>query len=194
MGNAMLHSGYRQKGQRSLRRGLRCNSGVAAVEFAMIAPLFFLMMFASVEVGLSYFANMTLENGVLETARLIRTGQAQQNAMSADEFRDALCDEIDYMLSCDADTLSIDVRSFSNLGSAGYASALDGDGNLSGDLNGFETGQSSATPGAQGIVLVRAFYKWELFTPMFSHYYSNMPNDDRIRLVTSSFAFRNEPY
>jgi Flp pilus assembly protein TadG len=194
MGNAMLRSGYRQKRQGSLRRGLRCNSGVAAIEFAMIAPLFFLMMFATVEVGLSYFANMTLENGVLETARLIRTGQAQQNAMSADEFREALCDEIDYMLSCDADTLSIDVRSFSDFSGAGYTDPFDGDGDLNGDLNGFETGQSSATPGAQDIVLVRAFYKWELFTPMFAYYYSNMPNDDQIRLVTSSFAFRNEPY
>jgi len=179
---------------RRIRRALGNSRGVAAIEFAMIAPVFFLLLFASFETGLTYFANMVLENGVMESARLIRTGQAQQNNMSATEFRTELCDRVDILLSCDADRLYVDVRSFSSFGGAGYQDEYDDNGDLSGNLNSFNTGQSSATAGAQDIVLVRAFYKWPLFSPGFSEYYSNMPNDENFRLISSSFAFRNEPY
>ena len=179
---------------RRLRRGLRDTRGTAAIEFAMIAPVFFLLMFASFETGMTYFANMTLENGVMEAARLVRTGQAQQSGMSASEFRTYLCDRVDMLLSCDADKLFIDVQAFSSFGGAGYQDEFDDNGDLNGNLNNFNTGQSSASAGAQDIVLVRAFYKWPLFSPGFAKYYSNMPNDENYRLVSSSFAFRNEPY
>ena len=66
---------FMRKGFRRL--GKRGNSGSAAVEFALIAPVFFLLLFAIFETGMLFFADMTLENGVAVTARLIRTGQAQ---------------------------------------------------------------------------------------------------------------------
>ena len=190
----MLRWRFPQLRLRPLQHGMRNKAGSVAIEFAMIAPMFFALMFASVEIGLVYFANMTLENGVYNAARLVRTGQVQQNGMSADDFRDFLCAEVDMLLSCDSGSLLIDVRSYSSFGTSGYEDAFDANGDLRGDLNSFQTGQSSSTSGSQDIVLVRAFYKGPLFTPMFAEYFSNMPNDGGHRLISSSFAFRNEPY
>src|SRR5688572_990660 len=98
---------------RCRRRG---QAGNAIIEFAMIAPLFFLLLFASLETGLAYFANMTLQNAVMGTSRLIRTGQAQKSNMSQAAFRNAVCAEISMLLSCDASKLYIDVRSFDSFG------------------------------------------------------------------------------
>jgi Flp pilus assembly protein TadG len=52
----------------------RDRSGSAAVEFAMIAAPFFLLLFAMIEVAAVFFTGTVLENAVLETARQIRTG------------------------------------------------------------------------------------------------------------------------
>src|SRR5438132_14309500 len=101
------------------RWGRRGNSGSAAVEFALIAPVFFLLLFAIFETGMLFFADMTLENGVAVTARLIRTGQAQSAGMTQAQFRTALCRQISFPLSCSSSQLYIDVRSFTNFGGAG---------------------------------------------------------------------------
>ena len=175
-------------------RNGRGNSGSAAIEFALIAPTFFLLIFAILETGLVFFADMTLENAVQTTGRLIRTGQAQNQNLTQDQFRAALCDKVSFLLSCDSGSLLIDVRSFTNFGMAGYPQALDAQGNLNPDLNSYQPGGSSQVNGQNAIVLVRAFYKWPLLTPLFGHYFSNMGDGSNLRLISSSVAFKNEPY
>jgi Flp pilus assembly protein TadG len=174
-----------------MRRGKRGQSGNAAIEFAMIAPIFFLMLFASLETGLAYFANMTLQNGVMETSRLIRTGQAQKANMSKAQFRTQLCNEINMLLSCDASKLYIDVRAFTSFGNPAFPAPIDANGDMNGGLDSFQLGQSSMN-GAQTIVLYRVFYKWQLFTPLFGEYFANLSGN--VRLLSSSAAFKNEPY
>ena len=174
-----------------MRRGRRGQTGNAIIEFAMIAPLFFLLLFASLETGLAYFANMTLQNAVMGTSRLIRTGQAQKANMSQAAFRTAVCAEISMLLSCDASKLYIDVRSFDSFGNPAAPAPIDGNGDMAGGMDSFQLGESSMT-GGQSIVLYRAFYKWQLFTPIFGQYFANM--NGNIRLLSSSAAFKNEPY
>ena len=167
------------------------NSGTAAVEFALIAPVFLTLMFAVFEVGLAFFADLVLANGLGTASRLIRTGQAQSQNLSAAQFRTVLCDKIKHMLSCDSSKLLIDVRSFSNFGSAAFPQALDGAGNVNPALNSYQTGGSSQN-GNNAIVLVRAFYKWKMNTPLLGAYFSNAQNNTR--LLSTSVAFRNEPF
>ena len=49
----------------------------AAVEFAIIAPVFFFLMFVIAETAMVFIAEQVMDNAVFETARLIRTGQVQ---------------------------------------------------------------------------------------------------------------------
>jgi Flp pilus assembly protein TadG len=170
----------------------RSKSGSAAIEFALIAPVFLTLMFAVFEVGLGFLADMILANGVAEGARLIRTGQAQTQNLSASQFRTIICDKIKFMLSCDSSKLLIDVRSFSNFGGASFPDALDASGNLNPSLNAFQTGGSSQSSANNAIVLVRVFYTWKMLTPLLGQYFANMKNNTR--LLSYSVAFRNEPY
>ena len=42
------------------------------------------------------------------------------------------------------------------------------------------------------VIVVRAFYTWEVFTPMLSFFLSNMSGTNH--LLATAAAFRNEPY
>jgi Flp pilus assembly protein TadG len=160
--------------------------GTSAIEFALIAPVFFALLMAIVETGMVFFAASTLEHGMETAARMIRTGQVQASGMSQTAFRQVVCDNIDAFMSCDASKLHIDVRAFTTFAGSSYQDPLDDDGNLNANLDNFTPGSSCQ------VVLVRAFYEWRLFTPGFAQYYANMGNDKR--LLSASVAFRNEPY
>jgi len=171
--------------------GKRGKSGSVAVEFGLVAPTFFMILFGTFETGMSYFGNLVLTNGVHEVSRLVRTGQVQNSGMTQSAFRQALCNEVSFLLSCDATKLLIDVRSFSSFGSSSFPSPLDQDGAVKSGFDSFSTGSSSAAGGAS-IVLVRAMYTWPLYTPGLSSYFSNM--QAKQRLLSASVAFRNEPF
>jgi Flp pilus assembly protein TadG len=51
------------------------NKGSAAVEFAMIAPIFFILMMGTMEAGIMFFAQSALQNSLNDAARMVRTGQ-----------------------------------------------------------------------------------------------------------------------
>ena len=175
-----------------VKDGKRNTKGSVAVEFALIAPIFFLLLFAILETSLAWFGGMVLENGMKQTARLIRTGQAQNSNMTQQQFRDALCAQISVVLSCDPDKLYIDVRSYSSFAGAAFPNPINDDGTLNPNLNTYSLGGSTQASGVDTIVLARAFYTWQMFTPLIGRFYANMPNN--VRLLSSSVAFRNEPF
>jgi Flp pilus assembly protein TadG len=167
-----------------LSRFKRARGGTAAIEFAVVALPFFFLLLAIIDISLMFFANTTLENGIVAAARQIRTGQAQASNMTEQQFRDLVCDEISMLLSCDA-RLGLDVRKYNGFGNAKFDPGLDDNGNM--------TGNMSFDPGAAGdVVVVRAFYTWPVFTPTVGQKFSNMAGGKR--LLEASLAFRNEPF
>jgi Flp pilus assembly protein TadG len=167
-----------------LSRFKRAKSGSTAVEFAMIAMPFFLLLYALFDVALIFFASTTLENGLVAAARQIRTGQAQAANMTAAQFRTLVCNEISMLLACDA-RLGLDVRKYAGFGSTQFPAALDGNGNMTGNL--------TFDPGSAGdVVVVRAFYTWPMMTPTVGAQFVNMAGGHR--LLEATFAFRNEPF
>ena len=163
-------------------------------EFVMIAPIFLLLTFAILETSMVFFADMILDNAVMTTGRLIRTGQAQSQNMTQAQFRSAVCAQVSVLLSCDPSLLLVDVRSFSNFNTTNFPSALDAQGNLNPNLNSYQPGASSQAAGQNPIVSVRVLYKWKIYTPMFSTYFENMGTGSGIRLIAFSAAFKNEPF
>jgi hypothetical protein len=135
------------------------------------------------EVGLVYLANFELDNAVNYGSRLVRTGQAQTD-FDAAEFKAEVCKHVTAPITCDG--LKLDVRHFSNFGGSDLTEPLDDAGNLKSDF--------SYDPGGPGdIVVVRAFFEWDLVAKMPKDIaLSNMANGNR--LIVSTAAFRNEPY
>lgn len=161
------------------------NSGATAVEFALIAAPFFFLIFGLLEISLIFIVSTTMEHGLYEATRQIRTGFAQNNSISRAAFEQSVCDELFDLLDCD-NNLQIDVRTFSNFSSASFQNGIDGSGN-------FSSGNFQFNPGLRDeIVLARAYYEWNLITPVISAPLSNLSNGNL--LISAGVAFRNEPF
>lgn len=188
---------------KSFCRRLRAdaNKGSAALEFAFVAPVFFLLLMGTIESGVIFFAQSSLQNAVNDAARLVRTGQStcftkdsSNNcvAMTADQFRAQVCGEVSVLLqNCTVDPngnsdLQFDITAYpAGFAGATNSSPLDAQKNLP-KLTAFNAGN------ACDVVLVRAFYRWPVFTPMLSFFLANMGGGKH--LLATAAAFRNEPY
>lgn len=159
--------------------------GAAAVEFALIAAPFFFLIFGLLEVCLIFIMSTVMEHAVAEAARPLRTGEAQGAAMTQEQFRQSVCNELFDLLNCDS-RLSIDVRTISNFASTPNGSPLDTDGLLNNSGFIFQPG------GPNDIVAVRVFYEWDLITPVLSKPLQNMAGNRH--LLETTAVFRNEPF
>jgi len=72
--------------RKALRRFRRNRRGSAAVEFALVAPVFFALLFAIIETALVFFAGQVLETGVQDSGRLLFTNQSNCAGMSQADF------------------------------------------------------------------------------------------------------------
>ncbi len=160
----------------------RSRDGSAALEFAIVAPVFFLLLFGIIETGLIFFASTDLENATNTVARLIRTGQAQ--GMSAADFRTQVCNDIAPLLGCNSN-LQVDVESFSQFSGNSFSNPIV-NGGLDPNLNNFSPGN------AGDVVLVRTFYKWSIITPLLQPFLANLTGGQH--LISSTASFRNEPF
>ncbi|MGE0595001.1 MAG: TadE/TadG family type IV pilus assembly protein [Hyphomonadaceae bacterium] len=169
-----------------MRRFRRAKEGAAAVEFGLVALPFFLLTFGLAETAMIGFAQTTLDYAVTETARGIRTGQVQASGMSYAQMQERLCSEMTGILSLDcAGNLYLDVDNYPSYVSIDTTSPISG-GNL-------DTGQFGYNPGGpSSIVVVRAYYRWEVMTPLFQQLYANVGGDERV--MVSTMMFRNEPF
>ncbi len=173
---------------RALRRFPRARKGTAAVEFSIIVLPFFILTFGLAEVAMIGFAQTSLNFAVSEASRQIRTGQAQMGGVSYAEIQQELCDEMNQfiVLTCE-NNLFLDVDRFNSFVDAANA-------NQAPIQNGqFQNNGFAFAPGAPSdIVVVRAYYRWHVMTPMFENVFANVANGERI--LISTMMFRNEPY
>jgi len=173
---------------RKYRRFGKARSGSAAVEFGFVVLPFFLLIFGLAEIAMIGFAQTTLDGAANDMARLIRTGQAQTGGMGAGAIKDDLCDRMDNLLAVDCDNnLYVDVRRF--------ASFIDANNAANNPLEGGEFDESGFgfQPGAPSeIVVVRAYYRWQVMTPMFQSVFQNISGGERV--LVSTMMFRNEPF
>jgi Flp pilus assembly protein TadG len=159
--------------------------GSAAVEFALVAFPFMMILFGILEVAMMFFVSTTLESAVSTAAREIRTGRLQATAGTpADNFRTMICNRSFGMLDCTG-RLYFDVRVAPDFNDPSADPLADGVLNAS-EFN-FNAGN------AGDIVIVRAFYDWQVFTPLMGNMIANTPDRQR-RVLMAAFAFRNEPF
>jgi Flp pilus assembly protein TadG len=167
-----------------LRRFATNEKGTTAIEFSFVAIPFFGLMFAIVEIGLTFFAQQTLETAVEMSARLIRTGVAQEQQLDSNSFRTKICSRVGVLFDCGK--LKIDVRTIETFDSTSPPLPLDDEGNLTDETFVY-------TPGHGGdIVLVRAFYEWPSLTKSIYFSLANTGNGNFLMATTA--AFKNEPF
>lgn len=172
---------------RARRRFGKARRGSAAVEFAFVVLPFFLLTFGTAEIALIGLAQSSLNFAVADAGRLIRTGQAQTGGVTEAEISQMICDRLNnFMVMSCIDTLYLDVDRFDSFVDVqGQQNALQ-NGNFDEGVLGYEPGDPSQ------IVVVRAYYRWRMITPMFERILANVGSGDRI--LVSTMMFRNEPY
>jgi Flp pilus assembly protein TadG len=167
-----------------LRRFRRNHRGSAAVEFALVAPIFFGLLFAIIELAMVFFASQVLETATQDSAREIMTGQAQTANFTQAQFKNLVCSKLVVMFDC-VNGVSIDVQSYSAFGSVNIADPIDASRNF--------VPPNNYLPGGPGdIVVVRLFYQWPLFVIGLGFNIANLSGSKR--LLTATAAFQNEPY
>ncbi|MET3665417.1 TadE/TadG family type IV pilus assembly protein [Caulobacter sp. 1776] len=172
----------RRRLARMAGRFVRAEQGATAVEFAIVAIPFLMLIFALLELGLVFLVSLTLESAVIDVGRTIRTGQVQTTGGTAASFKTAVCNKMNWLgaTTCSG-ALQIDVRTFSDFATS----------NTSATNNTVPTSMAW-NPGAGGsIVLVRAYYTWPLITPLLQ---TGLQNSSGKRVIYAATAFTNEPY
>jgi Flp pilus assembly protein TadG len=170
-----------------LRRFRHSRRGSAALQFALVAPVFFALLFAIIETAIVFFASQLLETYTQEAARLVLTGQAQNGtynsqALFLKNFQNNVCSNI--LFNCSS--ISIDVKNYDSFGLIAITSQINSSGN-------FDTSTLTYCPGNAGrIVVVRLFYQWPLFVTGLGYNIANLTGNQRLLQATA--VFQNEPF
>ena len=161
----------------------RNRRGSAAVEFALVAPVFFALLFAIIETGLMFFASQVLETITQDSARMIQTGQAQTASYTQAQFQSYVCSQISALFSCA--NVYVDVERYPAFTNVTINSQIDASNNFINNMQ--------YNPGGPGdIVVVRLFYPWPQIVTGLGYNVTNLSGNKRLLVATA--AFRNEPY
>ncbi|MCB5201624.1 pilus assembly protein [Neorhizobium sp. T786] len=179
-------------------RLVRSRDGAAAIEFALLAIPYFLVVFAIIETFIAFTGEQLVANATDTMARQLRTGQITRAYNVATDkteaqFRDMFCDEISILIQCSddgGDKLILDVRSFST-----FAEIPDYIPRKNGDLDAANT----FTPGGPSSKnMLRAYYRWSVVTDLVRPYISGLrPADGSLPnefLIVATATFQNEAY
>jgi Flp pilus assembly protein TadG len=160
--------------------------GATAVEFAMLAIPFVTMIFCLMELAVIFMISMTLDDAAVQASREIRTGQLQSaGGATQASFAAKICSHMAWIQSTCNANLSVDVETYPSFAAVNPPNPIS---------NGvFSTTNLKFVPGGpQDIVVVRAYFRWQLITPFLSQAVNKLSNGQAV--ITSTTTFRNEPY
>lgn len=159
------------------------SKGSAAIEFAILALPFFVVIFAIAEIAVMYFVDSGLDAALHKAVRQVRVGVAKSGAWDAKKFKEVVCGELSFSFDCSAN-LKVRATVVTNMASITKASPITA-GNLA-VTEDFNLGDSGS------YVLVQAFLPW---SPTFRLYsISSAQLADGSYVLGSSELIKNEPF
>jgi Flp pilus assembly protein TadG len=171
------------------RRFAKSDSGATAVEFSLVAFPFFILMGCICETGIMLFTEYSIQAGVQEAAREIRTGQAQTAGLNAAGFKSKICEITGIVIDCESD-LTVYVRPANTFTS--LASVLPTYMNVGAKPDGTPNPTSYDCGGPSQAAGVIATYDWD-FTMPFMTFLGNINGGEKRRLYGLAI-FQNEPF
>jgi len=173
------------RGRTIIRRFCRSRRGAAAVEFALVAPMLFALIFSTIEASWLMMQSIMLDHALDRTVRQVRVGGLA--GATSEQFEQAVCGMAAILGNC-PDLLTVEmipIHAESDFPSDD-ARCINRNTNVSPALR-YNPGGRSET------VFVRACYVSQPFTP-FLGLGLRMPKDATGALhIVSYSAFANEP-
>lgn len=183
-----------------LARLRKSRDGSAAIEFAILAIPYFMIVFAIIETFLALIGEQLVTNATDTMARKLRTGQIAAN-ITRDYFRKEFCKEISILITCSDEEIKtpkklyIDLRTFATFADIPKKIPLKANGqyyDLDESTFGFKLG------GPQTINMLRVYYRWQVVADLVRPYLTNVrPADGSMPshfLIVATDAFRNEAF
>jgi Flp pilus assembly protein TadG len=168
---------------RGFRRFLERSDGAAATEFALLILPFAYLIFAILNVSLTYFVDTSLDAALHKAARKVRVGYADTNAWTISQFKADICASLLLSFKCSS-SLVVRAVVVTDMSSVSYASPT-----LNGNLNVSDT---YSTGSAGDYVLIQAYLPWK---PVLAFYnFSSARLSDGTYILSASDLFKNEPY
>lgn len=172
----------------TVARFLKQRDGAAAMEFALIAIPFFLIILATVQTAIVYMAQQDLETVAEQASRLILTNQA--SSLTQSQFATQVCQVPGATILFKCSNFMVNVQNYGT--GTSFSGASTAAPTLTFDKNGNVTNTWAFSPGGVGsIVVVQLMYQWPIFLRPFSYNLSNLSNGNRLLIATA--VFRNEP-
>ncbi|MFT3733367.1 MAG: pilus assembly protein [Hyphomicrobium sp.] len=162
------------------------------LEFAFVVTPFLMFIFGFVGCALYFFVANSLENGMDQTSRLIRTGEAITDNMTVDQFKQKVCSGAGTWVDCNK--LQIWAQHWSDWSDPTLAPHQCVDSNNAVIHNNASGTDPIATysGGASDVVIVTLCYQWDFANKIPYLHLGNMQNGSM--MMQTSTAFRTEPY
>jgi Flp pilus assembly protein TadG len=174
------------------RRFLGDRRGSTAIEFAMLAFPFALLVFAILESCISFAGQEVMANITDDVARQLRTGQLKQADVSGSQLQDRICARLEIIVAKGCPGLKVDLREFTT-----FAAAANAGFTVSGDtitLTGVADPTFKVQTGlSESKNMLRVFYPWPVMTDFLAKSMSNMSNGTKT-LHYASAVWQNEPF
>lgn len=191
----------------------RDRKGLAALEFAIVGPIFLALLLAILYTMLIYLAQQMLETAAQSAGRLMLTGAVQTTSlanghvgMTASDFKNAICNGfsgtgpngeaisvrpmLPSMLSCSRLTVNVATANSYNVSSTSAPTfTYDSNGVLTSTGTGYN--YQSGGAGQNRVVVLQLVYLWPTGKGPFGLDLSNQPNSNRQLVATSVFTTEN---
>jgi len=155
------------------------NRGATLVEFGLVAPMLFLLLFCIIDLGFMLLTQALLDGAARDASRLIRTGQAEQSGTSAgcgpqsgspiSAFQACLCYDLSSIMStstCQASVL-FEVNSYSS-SNADFGNISFSPCTYNANATGFGTQCPFSSGQGTDIVAVQVSYPYQFIVPWVS--------------------------
>jgi Flp pilus assembly protein TadG len=175
------------------------NKGSAAIEFAFIAPIFFVLLLGIFESAILFFSQAALQSGVSTAGRLVRTGQTACYSGSGSsckpiteaQLKQQICNAAGALLPSCTTKLTLDMEA-SPSGFGSVSVPVPTSNNADPSKQTFTAPDKFDLGDACDVVVVRAYYQWPVVTPVLTWFLVNLSGGNH--LLTGATAFRNEPF
>jgi len=164
-------------GRRAVAAFAARQDGGPAAEFALVAPIFILVIFATVQCVIIYFCNASLETVTEEAARQVLTNQS--TSLTAAQFQTAVCNNLPTFFTCSGVKVGLQPAS-SNCSINTGAPTFNADGTLAASLP-----YQQPSPGQIGVLQV--MYQWPVIGLPLGFNFANLGNGTYLMMSTQVF-------
>ena len=169
-------------GRRAVAAFAARQDGGPAAEFALVAPIFIVVIYATVQCAIIYICNAYLETGAEAAARQVLTNQS--TSLTLAQFKSAVCNNLPALFNCTG--LMVGLQPATSITSISTAAPnFNTDGTLNSTL-------PYVQPTAGQIGVLQVMYQWPVIGLPLGWNFANLGNGTYLMMSTQVFKVESQ--